>query len=149
MNETIEIRTKCRNSWNTELITKINQLISSGHSNQIKSTICANTSGSIFFFFGMDYIYLSCTFLYLTKDKSRLRYNRSKSVNSLPNKQSTWKYFRVERNLLLSYFLWKQSMSSGVILGVKPFIYCHIAMTVVGKKGFFCGLFFQSSSVIP
>jgi len=40
-------------------------------------------------------------------------------------------------------------MSSRVILGVKPFIYCHIAMTVVGKKGFFCGLFFQSSSVIP
>ena len=33
-------------------------------------------------------------------------------------------------------------MSGVVILGVKPYIYCPIAMTVFGKKGFFCGLFF-------
>lgn len=44
-------------------------------------------------------------------------------------------------NFCQSYFVWKQLMSSVVILGVKPYIYCRIAMTVFGKKGFFNGLF--------
>ena len=39
-------------------------------------------------------------------------------------------------------------MSSRVILEVKLFIYCYIAMTVVGEKGFFLQIIFQSSSVI-
>ena len=38
-------------------------------------------------------------------------------------------------------------MSSGVILGVKPFIYCHIAMTVFGTM-IFLRIIFQSGDIL-
>ena len=64
---------------------------------------------------------------------------RTKSVNSLPNKRSTWKYLRVEGKFVKVIFF-QSNRSSGVIYYLLP--YCDDSLAA---KRIFLPISFQSN----